>query len=190
MPGMDGFAVAARMRKDPILANAMILMLSSADFLGDSARCRALGIHVYLTKPVRQAELREAIVTALSSTAPAHAPPAIAPAATAPTLSQHYHILLAEDNPVNQTLGLRMLEKQGHTVVVVANGQEALTALTRESFDLVLMDVQIPIMDGFETTAAIRAQEERSGAHLPIIAMTAHAMQGDREQCLHVGMDD
>jgi two-component system sensor histidine kinase/response regulator len=96
----------------------------------------------------------------------------------------------AEDNPVNQTLGFRMLEKQGHTVVVVAKGQEALTALTRESFDLVLMDVQMPIMDGFETTATIRAQEERSGAHLPIVAMTAHAMQGDREQCLHAGMDD
>jgi two-component system sensor histidine kinase/response regulator len=167
MPGLDGFAVAARMREDPSLAGATILMLSSADLLGDAARCRALGIRVYLTKPVRQADLRQAIVTALSSTAPAHASPAVAPAATAPTVSHHYHILLAEDNPVNQMLGLRMLEKQGHAVVVVANGREALTALARESFDLVLMDVQMPIMDGFEATAAIRAQEERSGIHLP-----------------------
>ena len=113
-----------------------------------------------------------------------------AAAATEPIVSQHWHILLVEDNPVNQTLALRLLEKQGHTVVVAADGQEALSALARASFDLVLMDVQMPIMDGFEATAVIRAQERVSGAHLPIVAMTAHAMQGDRERCLAAGMDD
>jgi CheY-like chemotaxis protein len=100
------------------------------------------------------------------------------------------HILLAEDNLVNQTLALRLLEKQGYTVVIAANGQETLSALTRESFDVILMDVQMPIMDGFEATAVIRAHEKVSTAHLPIIAMTAHAMQGDRERCLAAGMDD
>jgi CheY-like chemotaxis protein len=111
-------------------------------------------------------------------------------AATQTTLPHHGHILLVEDNLVNQTLALRLLEKRGYTVVISANGQDALSALTRESFDAVLMDVQMPIMDGFEATAAIRAQEKTSGAHLPIIAMTANAMQGDRERCLAAGMDD
>jgi CheY-like chemotaxis protein len=100
------------------------------------------------------------------------------------------HILLAEDNVVNQRLAVRMLEKVGHTVVVAPNGEVALAALTQETFDLVLMDVQMPIMGGFETTAAIRTQEQATGAHIPIIAMTANAMTGDREKCLAAGMDD
>jgi signal transduction histidine kinase/DNA-binding response OmpR family regulator len=190
MPEMDGFTVAARIKADPSLAGATILMLSSDDLAGDSARCRELGIDLYLTKPITQAELWEAIMTGLSHStrecpAPSHAPQSITPAPFRPL-----RILLAEDTPVNQTLVVRLLEKQGHSVSVVEDGRAALDALAPHAFDLVLMDVQMPVMDGLEATAAIRAQEKTNGAHIPIIAMTAHAMQGDRERCLAAGADD
>jgi two-component system, sensor histidine kinase and response regulator len=144
-------------------------------------------------KPIKQSELLNAIVTALNKpglkdkrTSPAsRRPPHGAPLVPSRTL----HILLAEDNATNQTLAIILLEKQGHTVAVAGNGQEALAALEKESFDLVLMDVQMPEMDGFEATARIRAKEKRTGQHIPIIAMTAHAMKGDRERCLDAGMD-
>jgi two-component system, sensor histidine kinase and response regulator len=189
MPGLDGFTVAARIKQDPHLAGATILMLSSTDLIGDRTRCRELGITVYLTKPITPSELWEAIMTAL------HMPPRVGadfPAITPHTASKtrrRLHILLAEDNPVNQRLAIRMLEKQGHTVVVVQDGQKALAALAQQAFDLVLMDVQMPEMDGLATAAAIRTRERQTGGHLPIIAMTAHAMKGDQERCLAAGMD-
>jgi signal transduction histidine kinase/DNA-binding response OmpR family regulator len=189
MPEMDGFTVAARIKSDPTLSGATILMLSSHDLAADSARCRELEIALYLTKPVMQAELWEAIKTVLTSQTPARPTSAQVPHALEEVTHRPLRILLAEDTAVNQTLAVRMLQKHGHTVHVVGDGQAALDALAQQAFDLVLMDVQMPVMDGMEATAAIRAQEQTSDTHLPIIAMTAHAMQGDRERCLAAGMD-
>jgi CheY-like chemotaxis protein len=189
MPEMDGFTVAAHIKADATLSGATILMLSSDDLAGDSARCRELGIALYLKKPIAQAELQEAMKTALchsgseSSSSPPH------PQATTPVSRKPLRILLAEDTLVNQTLTVRLLEKQGHAVQVVGDGQAALQALSQYPFDLVLMDVQMPVMDGLEATAAIRQEEKCSGGHIPIIAMTAHAMQGDRERFLAAGTD-
>jgi CheY-like chemotaxis protein len=189
MPEMDGFTVAMHMQQDPALAGTTILMLSSADLAGDTARCRAVGIARHLMKPITQAELWDAILTALGGAA--HTPaalPTVSPL-TEPGAHRPLHILLAEDNRVNQRVALHTLEKQGHTVVVVGDGQAALTALAQAPFDLVLMDIQMPVLDGLAATAAIRAQEQTQGTHVPIIAMTAHAMRGDRERCLVAGMD-
>jgi len=189
MPNVDGFALARRIKESPNLANAVIMMLSSADQVEDAARCRDLGISVYLTKPVRQSELLDAIMSALSNT---EAPSRKTSASSAePVLksSQALRVLLAEDNPVNQRLAVRILEKWGHSVAVVGNGLKALDAWEKESFDLILMDVQMPEMSGTEATQAIREKEKGSNRHVPIIAMTAHAMEGDREICLSSGMD-
>jgi len=169
------------------------MMLSSAGQRGDAARCRELGIAAYLTKPVRQSELRHAIATVLGSKAEE---PPIPQLVTRHTVREEEHgvkapfqVLLAEDNPVNQRLAMRLLQKRGYRVVVVGNGREALQALEKDRFDLILMDVQMPEMGGFETTAEIRKREQSCGAHIPIVAMTAHAMTGDREKCLAAGMD-
>jgi two-component system, sensor histidine kinase and response regulator len=164
-------------------------MLTSAGQRGDAARCRELGIAVYLVKPIRQSELLEAVLVALGKSS---APERRASPITRHTLREirrRLQILLAEDNAINQQLAVRLLEKRGHTVTVASNGSGALSLLKNAKFDLVLMDVQMPIMDGFQATAAIRKEEESTGQHLPIIAMTAHAMQGDRERCLEAGMD-
>jgi len=187
MPEMDGFTVATHMQQDPALAGTTILMLSSADLAGDAARCREVSITRHLIKPIMQAELWDAILTVLGSAARPHA---VWPTPSPPVVQesrQPLRILLAEDNRVNQQVALRILEKQGHTVVVVGDGQAALAALAQAPFDLVLMDIQMPVLDGMATTAAIRAQEQ--GTHMPIIAMTAHAMRGDHERCLTAGMD-
>jgi two-component system sensor histidine kinase/response regulator len=190
MPEMDGFSVAARIKSDPTLSGTTILMLSSDDLAAASARCRELGIAVYLTKPIIQAELWEAINAALTSSLPACPDPPRTLHSTEEATHRPLRILLAEDTAVNQMLAVRMLEKHGHEVHVVGDGQAALAVLAQQAFDLVLMDVQMPVMDGIEATAAIRAQEQTNATHLPIIAMTAHAMQGDRERCLAAGMDD
>ncbi len=189
MPEMDGFTLAEQIIQDPALASSTLMMLSSADHRGDAARCRAMGLAAYLTKPIRQSDLLSAIMAALgvaSSDAAGEVPTPRTAAATHRPLC----ILVAEDSLVNQTLAVRLLERQGHTAVVASNGSEALAALEKQPFDVVLMDVQMPGMDGFEATEAIRVQEQATGAHIPIIAMTAHVMQGDRERCLEAGMDD
>ena len=188
MPEMDGFTLAERMKKAPNVAGATVMMLSSAGQWEDAARCRALGVAAYLTKPIRQSTLLDAIMTALGAErAVARVPAADGPGwGKAPRILR---VLLAEDNAVNQKLAVRLLEKRGHRVTVAGNGREALTALDRERFDAVLMDIQMPVMDGFAATAAIRERERTTGAHLPVIAMTAHAMKGDRENCLSQGMD-
>jgi PAS domain S-box-containing protein len=188
MPGMDGFALAERIKQNPQLAGATIMMLTSAGQRGDAARCRELGIAVYLIKPIRQSELLEAILAALGKSRGKERATVI----TRHTLREDrrkLQILLAEDNVVNQQLAVRLLEKRGHIVTVASNGNEALALLKRSRFDLVLMDVQMPKMNGFQATAAIRKEEESTGKHLPVIAMTAHAMKGDRERCLDAGMD-
>jgi len=189
MPEMDGFTLAQHIKEDPALAGATIMMLSSSGIYDDVARCRELGIALYLTKPVKQSDLLNAILKVMDHT-PVETGPTGRVSPPAPERSpRRLHLLVAEDNAVNQRLAKQMLEKRGHTVVVVGNGQEALEALEREAFDLVLMDVQMPLMDGFEATARIREREKSTGTHIPIVAMTAHAMKGDRERCLEAGMD-
>jgi two-component system, sensor histidine kinase and response regulator len=190
MPGMDGFALLEWLARHPLPSGAIIMMLTPTSQHGDIARCHALGVAAYVSKPVTQSSLLAAIkATHDSPQKPDDRPQAAAP----PAIERHQpplHILLAEDNTVNQTLAIRLLEKRGYVVVVARTGKEALAAWTREPFDLILMDVQMPEMDGFEATAAIRAAERLKGGHTPIIAMTAHAMEGDRQRCLDAGMDD
>jgi PAS domain S-box-containing protein len=192
MPDMDGFTLAERIKQEPGLAGATIMMLTSAGQRGDAARCRELGISAYLTKPVRQSELLDAILAVLPSPAKGQDRSSLVTRHSLRESRRRLRILLVEDNAVNQKLAVRLLVKHGHTVEVAANGHEALAALERASFDgfdLVLMDVQLPEMDGFQATAAIREKEKAMGKHLPIVAMTAHAMKGDRERCLEAGMD-
>ena len=189
MPGMDGFAVAERIRQQPDLISTTIMMLSSGGQRGDASRSQKLGIAAYLFKPFKQSELLDAVLIALGrQPAEAAKPLLITPHALRerrPALS----VLVAEDNLINQRLAVRLLEKRGHTVVVAANGQKALAALEKQRFDVVLMDVQMPDVDGFQATALIREKEKTTGNHLHIIAMTAHAMDGDRAKCLAAGMD-
>jgi PAS domain S-box-containing protein len=188
MPEMDGFGLAEHIRTHPDLAGATIMLLSSSDRAGDASRCQALGIAAALMKPVKQSELLNAILAVLHRESGPLAPRADHPEPAAPT-GRRLRILLAEDNLVNQRLAVRLLERHGHTVVLAATGKEALAVLAREPFDLVLMDVQMPEMGGLEATAAIRARERGTGRHVPVIALTAHAMKGDRERCLAAGMD-
>jgi CheY-like chemotaxis protein len=188
MPDIDGIAVAERMNSNPALADTAVLMLTSVDRQEDVARCRELGI-AHLLKPVAQSELLEAVVRVLRLSFERAGLRATNADATAPIIRQPLRILLAEDNRVNQRLAVALLERGGHTVVIAADGKQALAALERETFDLVFMDVQMPEMGGFEATALIRARERQTGKRLPIIAMTANAMKGDRERCLAAGMD-
>jgi len=188
MPQMDGWTLAAQIRRTPGLAETSLIVLSSAGSLEGSARCRAMGISYCLIKPVKQSELLDAIAATLGVIAVEESAPQ-APAEEHPDHVMPLRILLAEDGLVNQKVAVSLLEQRGHRVTVANNGREAVAALDRESFDVVLMDVQMPTMDGFEATARIRQKEAESGLHIPIIAMTAHAMKGDREQCLAAGMD-
>jgi signal transduction histidine kinase/CheY-like chemotaxis protein/HPt (histidine-containing phosphotransfer) domain-containing protein len=192
MPVMDGFELAARIHEQPGYRERPIMVLTSSGLRGDAARCCEMGISAYLTKPVKQSSLLDAIMTVLGKTEPE--------GAEAPLVTQHtlretlcpLRILLAEDNAVNRKIAIKMLEKRGHSVVVAENGKAALAALESQGerpFDLVLMDVQMPEMDGIEATARIRDKEKGTGLHIPIIALTAHAMKGDREACLNAGMD-
>ena len=195
MPEMDGFELVKRIHDSPELTKAVILMLTSGDRGDDIARCRKLGISSYLTKPVRRAELRAAITSAIAIHVPLGDRSVPSDVGTAesvqePCAASSCRILLTEDNAVNQRVALRILEKAGHRVAIAENGRVALRMLEEQPFDLILMDVQMPEMDGFEATALIREKEERTGRHIPIIAMTAHAMTGDRERCLAAGMDD
>ena len=188
MPEMDGFTLVEHIRRKPEFAGAAIMMLTSDRRQPDALRCQELGIAAYLTKPVRQSDLYDAMNKVLSGAAVDGNQKASK--ADAPRDSgRRLRILLAEDNVLNQKLASRVLEKQGHSIKVAADGKQALESMEAEPFDLVLMDVHMPEMDGFETTAAIREREERDGGHIPIVAMTASAMKGDREACLSAGMD-
>ncbi len=192
MPKMDGFALIERIRQRPELSASIILMLTSSGHRGEAARCQELGIAAYLLKPVRQSELREAIARVLGAREKKGANLLITRYSVGDALEpmSPWRVLVAEDNPVNQRLTMRLLEKRGYRVTVTANGRQAVETLANQTFDIVLMDVQMPEMDGFEATAAIREREKHNGTHIPIIALTAHAMKGDRERCLLAGMDD
>ncbi|MGC2420154.1 MAG: response regulator [Candidatus Acidiferrales bacterium] len=189
MPEMDGFSMAQEIKQDPRFAKTVFIMLTSAGLRGDAARCHAAGIDAYLPKPVKRSDLLEAIKMSLA--------PREQAGRNAPLLTRHslrerrrrLKILLAEDNPVNQILAKRLLEKRGHTIVVVGTGQRAIEILDELPFDLVLMDVEMPDMDGLDAAATIRKREKSTGNRIPIIAMTAHAMPGDRERCIQAGMD-
>ncbi|MCU1235077.1 MAG: integral rane sensor hybrid histidine kinase [Candidatus Solibacter sp.] len=187
MPDMDGFQLAAAIKRRWV--SPMIVMLTSGSHTGDVARCRELGIDAYLTKPVARTELRTAILRVLRGT-PERVPQAPSRAQrTVPSGTEGLRILLAEDNLVNQKVATLLLEREGHRVVVVGTGRAAVVAVDQEAFDLVLMDVQMPEMDGFEATIAIRARERFTGVRLPVVAMTAYVMSGDKERCLSAGMD-
>ncbi|MCG2779270.1 MAG: response regulator [Desulfobacterales bacterium] len=196
MPVMDGFEVAKRIMESPYGTDVEIILLTSAGQKGDVAHCRELGISGYLLKPVKQSELLDAIM--MTPMHPTDEKTHVITRYTIDEARRRFNILMAEDNLVNQKLAMKMLEKRGHRVVVASNGREAVEALVKESFDLILMDIQMPVMDGFEATARIRANEielatrnsQPATHHIPIVAMTAHAMKGDREKCLAAGMDD
>jgi PAS domain S-box-containing protein len=191
MPKMDGFALIERINSEKGSTTPAIMMLTSGGNRNDAARCEALGVAAYLLKPIRRAELREAIERVLGAVSENRQEALI----TERTLSDgrdansSLSILLAEDNEVNQKVATRLLEKRGHRVTIAGNGQQALDALSEAQFDLVLMDVQMPEMDGLEATAALREKETTTGRHQPVIAMTALVMKGDRERCLAAGMD-
>jgi len=189
MPGMDGFALVDRIKRDSQPMSAALMMLTSIGQRGDSARCRELGVSAYLSKPIGESELLEGILEAIGVRA--------SKLESAPLITQHslreehrgLRVLVVEDNPVNKHLAVRLMGKLGHKVQTACNGREALSTLEKEGFDLILMDVQMPDINGLEATNEIRRREAKCGTRLPIIAMTAHAMNGDRDRCLAAGMD-
>jgi CheY-like chemotaxis protein len=216
IPDMDAFTLVTQIKQDPQLASSAIMILTSVGNRGDAVRCRELGVAAYLTKPTGEVELLDAVLRVLGGQKDETEQPPLITRHSLREMRKHLRILVVEDNVVNQRLAIRLVEKQGHAVAVVGNGREALAALARELFDLVLMDVQMPEMDGFEATAEIRRRESQlpvvssqlsvggnspaeaqlttdnrqlTTSHIPIIAMTAHAMKGDRERCLAAGMD-
>jgi CheY-like chemotaxis protein len=191
MPGMDGFELIERIRQRPELSTATIVMFTSAGRSGDAARCKELGIAAYLLKPIRQSELREAVTRVLAARQQEGPVPLITRFSLQNTHGPalFLRVLVAEDNPVNQRLMVRLLEKRGHHARVAGNGLEAVQALQNQRFDLVLMDLQMPEMGGLEATVAIRRNEKGSGRHTPIIALTASTTVGDRQKCLASGMD-
>jgi PAS domain S-box-containing protein len=189
MPEIDGFGLCQAIRGSTGFGGIPILILSSSVGPGESARCNDLQIASHLMKPVQPSELLDAVLAAVSATGGTSRPTETNPGAADSARSKR-KILLAEDNAVNRKLAVALLEKRGFAVVVTENGREAIEALEREAVDLVLMDVQMPVMDGLEAMRAIREKEQSTGSHLPIIALTAHAMKGDRERCLAAGADD
>jgi CheY-like chemotaxis protein len=188
MPEMDGFELAEQISREPEWVEAKLMMISSAARREDAERCRTVGVPYYLSKPIRRSELLATIQDAIGLEAVARNQSE--PKTKLEGCSDSLRLLLAEDNLVNQKLAIRLLEKRGHRVTVAGNGKEAMAAIAREPFDAVLMDVQMPEMDGIEVTRRLRRREKETGGHLPIIAMTAHAMKGDRQRCLEAGMDD
>jgi signal transduction histidine kinase/CheY-like chemotaxis protein len=198
MPGVDGFETAAQLRIEAARGDSSlslpIIMLTSAGAAGEAAQCRAAGIRMHLQKPVSPSKLLQAIRLVLTETALGGASAEAAPRVRARARSsandgRALRVLLAEDNPVNQIVARRLVESQGHFVRSASNGLEVLDLLSREAFDFILMDVEMPEMDGFEATRSIRQAETMTGQHVPIFAMTAHAMIGDEERCLATGMD-
>jgi len=189
MPQMDGFTLVEQLRLEPGFASTSVMMLTSGGKRGDAQRCHKIGIAAYLAKPVAEADLLEAVLRVLGSGCEKDVPRPLVTNHTIREARKPLRILVAEDNAVNSRLAVTLLKKQGHNPLPVSNGREALAALEQERFDLVLMDVQMPEMDGLVTTRAIRTRESGTATHVPIIAMTAHAMDSDRDRCLAAGMD-
>jgi CheY-like chemotaxis protein/HPt (histidine-containing phosphotransfer) domain-containing protein len=193
MPGMDGMQLARTIKAEPAIATTRLIMLTSLGRRVDTKEAPRVGIDTYLTKPVRQSRLYDAIATVMS--APEDVTPEDTQLATShgrrkETIPSGARILIAEDKPVNQKVAVRMLEKLGYQADVAADGLEAVEALSRVPYAAVLMDVQMPEMDGYEATAEIRRREEGMERHIPVIAMSANALEGDREKALEAGMDD
>ncbi len=186
MPEQDGFALVEEIRRDSELVDTIVIMLTSGDDLGDLSRCDELGIAARLLKPIKQSELFDAIVQSLGTCAFEED---VSGPQTVDQTQPSLNVLVAEDSLVNQKLAKAILDRRGHRVTLVGDGKEALAAVQAQEFDVVLMDVQMPVMDGFEAVSKIREIEQQTGRHIPIVALTAHAMKGDRERCLEVGMD-
>jgi len=191
MPEMDGFALASEIRRNPKLAGATVMMLNSDRQAADAGRCRESGVAGYVVKPFTEREILRTILSVLAASTEEPRTSAQSQRTPAPETLRKLRILLAEDNAVNQKLAVRLLEKLGHTVTVASNGKEAVETLVLQpdEIDLVLMDVQMPEMNGFEATGAIRAWDLARDGHTPIIAMTANAMKGDAQRCFDAGMD-
>ncbi len=193
MPEMDGFTFVEELRKINGAKCDTIMLLGSGGFRGDAARCRELGVAAYLSKPIGRTELHAAILAVVGrqSSAADSSPAALVTrhSLREAGVTRAYKILLAEDDRVNQLLAVRLLRRLGHQVELASDGRETIAALAKQRFDVVLLDIQMPLMDGFEVISRIREEEKQTGAHLPVIAMTAHALTGDRERCLACGMD-
>ena len=189
MPEVDGLTLTEWIRNDDHLAQTPVIVLTSGARPDDMKRCNELDVVAHLMKPVKQSELFDAIGMSLHLSVPEDVEEAAAAEATEPELPP-LNVLLVEDSVVNQKLAVGLLQKKGHSVVIAENGKEAIATLSSQDFDVVLMDVEMPEMDGLEATAVIRVKEKQTGQHVPIIAMTAHAMKGDRQRCLEAGMDD
>ena len=190
MPEMDGFELAQSIKSNSDLTATRIMMLTSAGMRGDASRCRRLGILAYLTKPVKQSELLNTIMLVLSKDSTEEKKGILITKYSIRESQKRLNILIVEDNIINQKVAAHILQKFGNSVFLANNGIEAIQALKKKEFDLILMDIQMPKMDGLEATKKIRKKEENTGKHIPIIALTAHAMQGDKERCLDAGMDD
>jgi hypothetical protein len=190
MPGMDGFELAEKIKADQSIANAIMIMLTSAAQRGDAARCLELGISAYLLKPINQKQLFETICGSLQKNTISKTKPTLLTRHSIRESKRSLNILLAEDNLINQKLAVSLIQKMGHKVSIAENGKQAIEAIETEKFDIILMDIQMPEMDGLQATKAIRTRESLTGRpRIPIIAMTAYAMAGDRDRCLEVGMD-
>jgi two-component system, sensor histidine kinase and response regulator len=193
MPDMDGATLGRKIKADPKLSETLLVLLTSRGNRGEAREMQEIGFAAYLTKPIKGSQLRDCLTLVASKRIiePETRPiPLVTRHSVAEQKKGQIRILLAEDNIINQKVALRHLERIGYRADVATNGKEVLEALERIPYDLIFMDVQMPEMDGFEATAAIRRKEREKGGHIPIIAMTAHAMKGDRERCLEAGMDD
>ena len=194
MPEMNGEMLGTKIKADPLIKDTILVMLSSVGLRGDAARVKDIGFSAYLTKPIKRSQLFDCILALFGQCCDSgdkkHATRLITRHTLAEEKKRRIRILLAEDNVVNQKLALRLLEKFGYRADAVGNGSEAVELVQKIPYDLILMDVQMPEMDGLEATRLIRGMEEQMGRHIPIIAMTAHAMTGDRERCIENGMDD
>jgi len=189
MPEMDGYELIGNINQHPEISTPTIILLTSAGERGDASKCLSLGVAAYLLKPVSQSVLLLTIAKVLQMPAGTTERKSLVTRHSIRESKKRLRILLVEDNPVNRKLATKLLEKMGHGVSVAEDGKKALEAMAQGNFDMVMMDVQMPVMDGFEATSIIRNQEEGTGTHVPIVAMTAHAMKGDRERCLESGMD-
>jgi CheY-like chemotaxis protein len=189
MPEVDGFVLCEQIRSIPDLAHLILVVLTSGDRAGDISRCQQLGVAAHLLKPVKPSELLSVLLRVLGNAVAEEDKAAGRPRSIAPNFSRPLRVLVAEDSLMNQTLAECLLTKWGHSVDIVENGLDAVEAWERRTYDLILMDVQMPGMSGLEATAVVRQREAATDRHIPIVAITARALEGDRDQCVAAGMD-